>query len=187
MKGNKRWVCRCINSIRKKMEKVNPLLGQAGDLTKEKEKVEIFSAFFLPSVLIDKFCFQFFLVSIKFYYLQYSTVQELLLTVSMDPNRDLLESWICTIHRMRQDAFATAERPGRCHGKATLCCLWKAVMIKGKRQSITDDLKCSCILCARFLHFINFEQNFQKLNLSVNLRHLGLLQLLIYGWKLVLL
>lgn len=58
------------------MEKVNPLLSQDGDLTKDKEKAEVFSAFFLPSVLIDKFCFQFFQVSItiKFYYLQYSTV-----------------------------------------------------------------------------------------------------------------
>lgn len=39
MKGNKRWVCMCINSIRKKIWKVNPLLGQAGDLlTRDKEK-----------------------------------------------------------------------------------------------------------------------------------------------------
>lgn len=48
------------------MEKVNPLLGQAGDLlTKGKEKTEVLSASFLPSVFIDKFCFQFFQVSIS--------------------------------------------------------------------------------------------------------------------------
>lgn len=65
MKGNRRWVCGFINSIRKKMEKVNLLLGQAGDLLRDKEKTEVLSAFFLPSVFIDKFCFQFFQVSIN--------------------------------------------------------------------------------------------------------------------------
>lgn len=47
MKGNKKGFCRCINSIRKKKEKVGPLLDRAGDLlsnNKEKLKYSVHSS-----------------------------------------------------------------------------------------------------------------------------------------------
>lgn len=54
MKGNKKGFCRCINSIRKKKEKVGPLLDRAGDLLcNNEEKAEVFSAFLPQSLLTN--------------------------------------------------------------------------------------------------------------------------------------